>query len=348
MTDTASTGVARTQMPRTGASEPLRECGAYGQRLAACFRLTEAPTLVTTTLKAATLAVTRLASRDGVPGRTLPLPAERAYLVTLQLRAVSHAELWLGEELAMQGALPEGSIGIVQLDERPRFQLSGAFDMLLFYIPQIAFDELASQGAPAIGELGCSFAVADPIVRELGRALLPTLEADRHPGDLFFDHLARALHAHLVRRYGHAARTPLSARGGLAAWQERLAKEMLRADLAFEPCMADIAQACRMPVNRFVRAFRKTIGMPPHRWLRGVRVERARDLLFSSTLSLSQIACECGFADQSHLTRVFVDAVGTPPGAWRQARRGSSPASAPVLLATSVRGSAAAAPARAA
>jgi transcriptional regulator GlxA family with amidase domain len=64
--------------------------------------------------------------------------------------------------------------------------------------------------------------------------------------------------------------------------------------------------------------------MPPYRWLRAVRVERAKDLLFNSSLSLSQIAYECGFSDQSHLTRVFSDSIGITPGAWRKARRGSN------------------------
>ena len=40
-----------------------------------------------------------------------------------------------------------------------------------------------------------------------------------------------------------------------------------------------------------------------------------------SPLALAQIAYECGFADQSHFTRVFTAAVGATPGAWRRARR---------------------------
>ncbi len=86
--------------------------------------------------------------------------------------------------------------------------------------------------------------------------------------------------------------------------------------------MAAAAAACGLPLGRFARAFRETVGMPPYRWLRGFRVERAKELLLASKLALAQIAYDCGFADQSHFTRVFTQVVGTTPGAWRRARRG--------------------------
>jgi len=108
--------------------------------------------------------------------------------------------------------------------------------------------------------------------------------------------------------------------GGLTVSQERLAKEALAADLAQEPSL--VAAACGRPVGRLVRAFRQTTGMPPYRWLRAHRVERAKDLLLTSHLTLAQIAYDCGFADQSHFTRVFAATVGAPPGAWRRGRRG--------------------------
>lgn len=48
---------------------------------------------------------------------------------------------------------------------------------------------------------------------------------------------------------------------------------------------------------------------------------RASELLLTSTLTLEQIAHRCGFADQSHLSRVFTATIGIPPGEWRRQRR---------------------------
>jgi transcriptional regulator GlxA family with amidase domain len=50
------------------------------------------------------------------------------------------------------------------------------------------------------------------------------------------------------------------------------------------------------------------------------RVEAAKEKLRDGRLSLFDVAVACGFADQSHLTRVFTRVVGISPGVWRRAR----------------------------
>ena len=84
--------------------------------------------------------------------------------------------------------------------------------------------------------------------------------------------------------------------------------------------LRELANECRLLVSHFATAFRRTTGESPHRWLMKRRVEAAKEMLLSSELPLSAIALDCGFADQSHLTRVFTVMVGAPPGVWRRAR----------------------------
>jgi AraC family transcriptional regulator len=52
----------------------------------------------------------------------------------------------------------------------------------------------------------------------------------------------------------------------------------------------------------------------------GRRVERAKVLLGRTGTPLPDVACRCGFADQSHLTRVFRQRVGVTPGRFRARR----------------------------
>lgn len=113
---------------------------------------------------------------------------------------------------------------------------------------------------------------------------------------------------------------PLRVPGALNAWQEQRAKALLEDGLANEVSLEAVANACDLPLSQFNRAFQRTTGLSPTRWQRALRVERAKELLFSSRLSLAQIAYECGFADQSHFTRAFAAATGASPGAWRRAR----------------------------
>ena len=60
--------------------------------------------------------------------------------------------------------------------------------------------------------------------------------------------------------------------------------------------------------------------MPPHAWLVQQRAERARALVRAG-FTLGEAAIDAGFADQSHMTRVFVRQFGFTPGAWQRAVR---------------------------
>jgi AraC-like DNA-binding protein len=318
---------SETLLPSRAVARPIfgiaNEQGPFGNRIAKSFNLDGASWLTTKTLNAGQLAVTRLTAGKGGVGRTSPIPVEKAYIVSLQLKDLFGNELWKEGRLAAKGPFPEGSIGIVHLEEEPVAYLPEAFDCLQYYIPEIVFDELADeQGAPRISEFAFQPATPDPIAHQLGRALLPLLEEPCRASHLFFDHIVLATYSHLAMRYGRLREQPVSRGSRLSAWQERVAKEKLTADLAEEPSIADVARACGLTESRFIRAFRASTGAPPHRWLRGFRVERAKELLIGSASSLAQIAYDCGFADQSHFTRVFYDATGITPGAWRRARRG--------------------------
>lgn len=294
---------------------------SYAQSIARLFNLESAHTAATRTLRTAQLAVSRLTSSHRGVGPSSPMPVEDAYVVAVHLRDSPGGELWKAGRRAPAAPFLAGSIIVAHLEDEPALDLRDAFDMLWLHIPRIVFDELADDhGAPRIGELSSEAGTLDPVVHHLGRALLPCLETPQPTPPLYFDHVAFAIYSRLASRYGLDRQRPVRRSGALAAWQERAAKEALVADLSREPSLAAVAHACGLPVNRLVRAFRQTTGMPPFRWLRTFRIERAKDLLLSSPLALAQIAYECGFADQSHFTRVFSSATGTTPGAWRRAR----------------------------
>jgi transcriptional regulator GlxA family with amidase domain len=92
----------------------------------------------------------------------------------------------------------------------------------------------------------------------------------------------------------------------------------MSATLSEDVPLARLANECGLSVRHFARAFRQSTGTSPHRWLLKQRVEYARELLGNRGLSLSDVALSCGFADQSHFTRVFAAMIGVGPGAWRR------------------------------
>jgi len=110
-------------------------------------------------------------------------------------------------------------------------------------------------------------------------------------------------------------------RGGLAPWQADLASRLLLRNLGADLPVGELARLCGLSRSYFTRAFKASMGTPPHRWLLRERVRRAGEMLERADESISLIALSCGFADQSHLTRVFHAIAGTSPAAWRRQRK---------------------------
>ena len=84
--------------------------------------------------------------------------------------------------------------------------------------------------------------------------------------------------------------------------------------------MGNYALAERLGVSEshFRRIFQETMHCTPHRFIMQLRLERVRQLLTSTTLSIPRIASECGFESQSHMTSMFRSTYGLPPARFRR------------------------------
>jgi AraC family transcriptional regulator len=280
----------------------------------------DAPALITRSLHKSTTAVTEIKCRRHF-GRTAPIPREEAYLVALQLRACHDHDLYLDGRRIRPSNFFAGVTAIYDLRRDLVWDMRDACHSLMFYLPRTALDAVVNEaGGPRIGDLRGQPGVGinDPIVRHLLSALNPATAKTRDAHALFFDYVLSALSTHVAQVYGgmHGGRG--LPRGGLAPWQERRAKELMSAALNEEIPLSRMAAECGLSVRHFARAFRQSTGVPPHRWLLKHRLDQARTLMVNRELSLADIAISCGFADQSHFTRVFTAMVGTSPGAWRR------------------------------
>lgn len=222
----------------------------------------------------------------------------------------------------MHAAGTNTSFNFADLRTAPNCRITGKLDNFHLHIPRTAMDDLADDAdSPPIDRLHApdGWDTVDPILDAIKQTLMGAIARREEMSQLFIDHMMLALHAHLARTYGGMRDAERRRSGGLAPWQERLAKELFAADLTGAQTLGDVADECRLSTTHFARAFKASTGMTPHGWLQARRVERARDLL-ATDLSLAEIALECGFADQSHFTRVFSRIAGNTPGSWRRYR----------------------------
>lgn len=199
------------------------------------------------------------------------------------------------------------------------------FHSLHFYVPALALNGIAEQfRMRRVGQLDCQFGTGfqDEIVHHIGGSLLLGLRRPSEANQLFVDHMMLALTAQVAQAYGGPHVTE-PARGGLAPWQVRRACERLASDLSGKLTLQEIAAEFDLSASYFSRAFRMSVGLPPHQWLLRQRVSVAKQLMAVRDLSLAEIAISAGFANQSHFTRAFSTLVGVSPGLWRREALGA-------------------------
>lgn len=97
------------------------------------------------------------------------------------------------------------------------------------------------------------------------------------------------------------------------------AREWLRANFREPHCLADVAAALGVGVDHLRHCFRRETGTGMARYVAGLRIAHAKDLLAHSRLPLRRIAVLCGYANERYLCRVFRRIAGAPPSRFRGA-----------------------------
>jgi AraC-like DNA-binding protein len=269
--------------------------------------------------KAGLNAVHTLRRRQGAEMTSMHL-RENMYMVTVYLTDHPEAQdVWKDGHHAMRPAMKAGAISLFDMRYHWEGDNMTPFEALNFFIPDLAFDETAR-------ELGSSFSAfsydvereyRDEVATSLARALLPALDRPAEMPMLFVDQMFSALRTHLLVAYCGLDPTEAMSGAKLSDRQMARIKELLLDDLSADRSVAELAAACRLSAGHFARAFRRTLGTSPHQWLLEQRVAHAKCLL-QEKQSIGEIAYASGFADQSHMTRVFLRKIGITPGAWRR------------------------------
>jgi len=294
--------------------------GAYGDTMAGRFGQQHARGCRSVRMDCgASFAVTRLSCGEEGLGRTLPIPIERTFVVVLLLRPLVRHELWVDNRPEPVEPWRQGSLSVVDLEQSPSAYIGGALDTLHFYLPKASLDFVAeSNGTRKVSELKIPGGTYDPVIYELGQLILPALQQPDQANDLFLSGLMTAFNAHLSVMYGGFAVKPQQVRGGLSPSQLRLATDIIAANLSGNISLLELAAKCELSPAHFARAFKCSTGVAPHQWLLLRRVDLAKHLLTRNELNGAQVAVSCGFADQSHLIRVFTSIVGVTPKEWQR------------------------------
>lgn len=126
----------------------------------------------------------------------------------------------------------------------------------------------------------------------------------------------------LIERLAVLAEAPrVPFKGGLSARQTRLACDLLVARVVDGVTISELAYGTGLSHFHFIRAFKASLGVSPHRFLKLLRIQRAKDLLASTRRSILEIALDVGYDSGQTLSRSFRQEVGVTPISYREARQ---------------------------
>jgi AraC-like DNA-binding protein len=142
------------------------------------------------------------------------------------------------------------------------------------------------------------------------------VELDRQAAQACLSRATALLEASLERNVGTTAESAF--RGGLPRWQAKRLTTYIEENLEQPIRSPDLIALTGLSTGHFFRTFKETFGQAPFAYIAGLRIERAQQMMLTTSHSLCQIALDCGMCDQSHLTRLFRQLVGMTPGEWRR------------------------------
>jgi AraC family transcriptional regulator len=167
--------------------------------------------------------------------------------------------------------LRAGESCLYDLKRDPTALLDKPYHSLAFYLPRAALDAIADEAdATRIRDLSYEpgAGVNDVTISGLGSLLLPALGHPDQANLLFVDHVLLAVGVHIAQTYGGMRPMSRLARGGLAPWQERRAREFLLANIKRGVTLKEVARECGLSLGHFSHAFRRTLGVAPHKLAR--------------------------------------------------------------------------------
>ncbi len=225
------------------------------------------------------------------------------------------------------GLIPSGGLVMTPGGMDFGIRVASTVHTIHLYLRRALMGEVAGDiltGDPGSLEILPRFGDSDPLIERLMFGVGEAISDDDSAATPYVDYLGRAIAARLIRLHSSVSNTRQRRPITETMTNIRLdrALEFIEASLAQSVDLPAMAEAAGLSASHFARQFRATLGVAPHQYLVQRRVESAKRHLEATNASLAQVAFDCGFASQEHLTRVFKRLCGVTPATYRRVRRG--------------------------
>lgn len=219
-----------------------------------------------------------------------------------------------------------GTMAFLPIGESTRWHWSAPIESLIFGVRLEYWNRLAAEmygkDGPSV-QLRPMFKPDDEALRQLLLMLAEEFHAGGPNGPLFAEGLSLALVSRLLRQHSTQPPTAEVRPGPLPRWKLQRIQEYVEAHLTHTITLADLAQAVDSSPAYFARAFRRSTGVPPYRYVLRQRILRAMNLVLNSDLDFGDIAVSTGFSSHSHFSTTFRNFTRMTPADFRRSRQGS-------------------------
>jgi AraC family transcriptional regulator len=249
-------------------------------------------------------------------------PAVPHHLIVLS-RSGPIAMDWCIDGKDRSGLVGDGGVFFLPAGSTFGVHLAKPLESIHLYLRANVVEEVMAEMAPGFSAhrgLKPRLGQPDPTLAQLCMTVTSSLKDDPHSTGLLADHLAHAIAARLVAQQTSKMPSPAigQPRQGLDKYRLARVFEYIEDNLNQTVELAQLAALCNLSVTRFSHQFRLATGAPPYRYVLERRCERARFLLKSQKLTLVDVAGQCGFCNQEHLTRHFRRYTGITPRMYRR------------------------------
>jgi AraC family transcriptional regulator len=193
------------------------------------------------------------------------------------------------------------------------------------YLPTALFDRFKDDFnlpvAPA-HSIRHAAGIGDDVIDQIGRSILSELTAETAASRVYVEAASMTLAARLLQRHCESgACGPIeSSAHSLDRIRLRRVLDYIAANIEEDLTLVDLAAVAGYSQFHFARKFALAMGIPPHRYISRMRLEKAMAELAAGKLPLAEIALNAAFSSQASFTRAFHRMTGMTPREYRRRR----------------------------
>lgn len=223
------------------------------------------------------------------------------------------------DETRQQELLHYGSCVIVPANviHQSTWNRETEFTLLILeptFLAQVAHETINSDQVELIPQ----FSKLDPVISSIAFILKSELETNGIGSRLYAESATTFLATHLLRHYCTHNPTLKTYSSGLSKYKLKQTLEYIQQHLGEEISLEAIANYLQMSQYYFCHLFKESMGVSPYQYVLQQRIEKAKQLLRQRKLTITMIALECGFANQTHFTKHFRKLTGMTPKVYRE------------------------------